>query len=107
MEAGLPPAAPGRAPWRWWARASSTRRFDPNRFILNELSVVGSFVYDQGGFETALGAAWRRAASPPTCSSRPTTCPSTASSDALAGLAEGRLAGKVMVVPRGVGRGSG
>ena len=28
--------------------------FDPNRFILNELKVVGSFVYDQGGFEQAL-----------------------------------------------------
>ena len=28
--------------------------FDPNRFILNELHVVGSFIYDKGGFERAL-----------------------------------------------------
>ena len=28
--------------------------FDPNRFVLNELHVVGSFIYDQGGFERAL-----------------------------------------------------
>ena len=28
--------------------------FDPNRMILNELSVCGSFVYDQGGFERAI-----------------------------------------------------
>ncbi len=28
--------------------------FDPNRWILNELSVVGSFVYDLGGFADAL-----------------------------------------------------
>ena len=28
--------------------------FDPNRFILNELHVVGSFVYDEDGFERAL-----------------------------------------------------
>ena len=28
--------------------------FDPNRFVLNELHVVGSFVYDLGGFDQAL-----------------------------------------------------
>ena len=28
--------------------------FDPNRFILNELTVWGSFVYDKDGFERAL-----------------------------------------------------
>ncbi len=28
--------------------------FDPNRFVLNELHVVGSFVYDLDGFERAL-----------------------------------------------------
>ena len=29
-------------------------RFDPNRLILNELTVSGSFVYDADGFERAL-----------------------------------------------------
>ncbi len=30
-------------------------RFDPNRILLNELEITGSFVYDDGGFEQALG----------------------------------------------------
>jgi (R,R)-butanediol dehydrogenase / meso-butanediol dehydrogenase / diacetyl reductase len=73
--------------------------FDPNRFILNELQVVGSFIYDRGGFERAL----QMLAS----GNIPTDLLIEAEdvsldglSDALVGLAEGRYAGKVMVVPR-------
>ena len=76
--------------------------FDPNRFILNELSVVGSFVYDDGGFGDALALL----ADP----SFPTDLLIEAGdvalegiSEALVGLAEGRLAGKVMVAPRRAG----
>jgi threonine dehydrogenase-like Zn-dependent dehydrogenase len=73
--------------------------FDPNRFVLNELHVVGSFVYDQGGFERALDVL--------ASDGFPTDRLIEADdvnldqlSDALAGLATGRFAGKVMVVPR-------
>ncbi len=73
--------------------------FDPNRFVLNELHVVGSFVYDLGGFERALDLL----ASPgfPTdLLIEAEDVPLDRLSEALSGLAEGRLAGKVMVVPR-------
>jgi 2-desacetyl-2-hydroxyethyl bacteriochlorophyllide A dehydrogenase len=73
--------------------------FDPNRFVLNELHVVGSFVYDLGGFERAL----ELLASPgfPTdLLIEAEDVPLDRLSEALSGLAEGRLAGKVMVVPR-------
>jgi (R,R)-butanediol dehydrogenase/meso-butanediol dehydrogenase/diacetyl reductase len=73
--------------------------FDPNRFLLNELHVVGSFIYDKDGFERAL----EMLASPgfPTdllIEEEDFTLDRV--TDALVGLAEGRLAGKVMVVPR-------
>ncbi len=73
-------------------------KFDPNRFLLNELHVVGSFVYDLGGFDDAL----EMLASDgfPTdllIESEDVTLDRIP--DALVGLAEGRLAGKVMVVP--------
>ncbi len=73
-------------------------KFDPNRFLLNELHVVGSFVYDLGGFDHALEML--------ASDGFPTDLLIEAEdvtldriSDALVGLAEGRLAGKVMVVP--------
>ncbi|HXA32230.1 MAG TPA: zinc-binding dehydrogenase, partial [Acidimicrobiales bacterium] len=73
--------------------------FDPNRFVLNELQVVGSFVYDKGGFERALELL--------ASDGFPTDLLIEADdvtldqlSGALAGLAAGRYAGKVMVVPR-------
>jgi (R,R)-butanediol dehydrogenase/meso-butanediol dehydrogenase/diacetyl reductase len=73
--------------------------FDPNRFVLNELQVVGSFVYDKGGFERALDLL--------ASDGFPTDLLIEADdvtldqlSDALAGLAAGRYAGKVMVVPQ-------
>jgi threonine dehydrogenase-like Zn-dependent dehydrogenase len=73
--------------------------FDPNRFILNELSVVGSFVYDLGGFDQAL-ALLADDAFPTDLLIEDDDVPLHGISGALAGLAEGRFAGKVMVTPR-------
>jgi (R,R)-butanediol dehydrogenase/meso-butanediol dehydrogenase/diacetyl reductase len=73
--------------------------FDPNRFVLNELTVVGSFVYDRDGFEQAL-ALLADPAFPTDRLIEADDVPLDRLSDALAGLADGRYAGKVMVVPR-------
>ncbi len=74
-------------------------KFDPNRFILNELSVTGSFIYDKGGFEQALGLLSSEGF-PTELLIEAEDVPLDLISDALVGLAEGRYAGKVMVVPR-------
>ena len=73
--------------------------FDPNRFILNELHVVGSFVYDRDGFGRALEllASDRF---PTDLLIEADDVPLDRLSEALVDLAEGRYAGKVMVVPR-------
>ena len=73
--------------------------FDPNRFVLNELSVVGSFIYDAGGFERAL-ALLARPDFPAELLIETEDVTLDRLSDTLVDLAEGRLAGKVMVVPR-------
>jgi threonine dehydrogenase-like Zn-dependent dehydrogenase len=73
-------------------------RFDPNRMILNELTVCGSFVYDLDGFTRAL----ELLASESFPSERlidPDDVPLNGVADALEALATGRIAGKVMVVP--------
>ena len=72
--------------------------FDPNRLILNELVVCGSFVYDAGGFEHALEllASGRL---PVDVLIDPDDVSLDGLGDAMVGLAEGRIAGKVMVVP--------
>ena len=73
--------------------------FDPNRFVLNELHVVGSFVYDLDGFERALELL-ASDSFPADRLIEEEDVPLDRLSEALTGLAEGRLAGKVMVVPR-------
>jgi (R,R)-butanediol dehydrogenase/meso-butanediol dehydrogenase/diacetyl reductase len=72
--------------------------FDPNRLILNELVVSGSFVYDAGGFERALEllASGRL---PVDVLIDPDDVPLDGLGEAMVGLAAGRIAGKVMVVP--------
>lgn len=77
--------------------------FDPNRFILNELSVVGSFVYDLGGFEQAL-ALLATDGFPTDLLIEAEDVPLDRIGEALVGLVEGRYAGKVMVAP-GLGAG--
>ena len=73
-------------------------RFDPNRILLNELVVTGAFTYDQGGFDEALAllAAGRL---PVDDLLEPEVVPLDGLLDAMVGLAEGRLAGKVLVRP--------
>ncbi len=73
--------------------------FDPNRMLLNELTVRGSFVYDAGGFERALEllASGRL---PLAGLIDPVDVPLDGLGAALADLASGRIAGKVLVTPR-------
>ena len=73
--------------------------FDPNRFVLNELHVVGSFLYDNGGFRDALDLL-ASDGFPTDRLIESEDVPLDHLSEALAGLTQGRLAGKVMVVPR-------
>jgi (R,R)-butanediol dehydrogenase / meso-butanediol dehydrogenase / diacetyl reductase len=73
--------------------------YDPNRMLLNELSITGSFVYDADGFDRAL----EMLADPrfPTDDLiDPSDVPLDGLIDALHGLADGRIAAKAMVVPR-------
>jgi 2-desacetyl-2-hydroxyethyl bacteriochlorophyllide A dehydrogenase len=72
--------------------------FDPNRFILNELEVSGSFVYDADGFEKAL-ALLASGAVPTQLLIDPDDIGLDRIGGALSDLASGRIAGKVMVVP--------
>jgi 2-desacetyl-2-hydroxyethyl bacteriochlorophyllide A dehydrogenase len=73
-------------------------RFDPNRILLNELVVTGAFTYDPGGFEQALEllASGRI---PVDVLIEPEVVPLDGLLAAIIGLAEGRLAGKVLVRP--------
>jgi threonine dehydrogenase-like Zn-dependent dehydrogenase len=73
--------------------------FDPNRLLLNELHVVGSFIYDKGGFEDALELL-ASDGFPTDLLIEAEDVPLDGLAAALVGLAEGRFAGKVMVVPR-------
>ena len=73
-------------------------QFDINRMILNELTVTGSFVYDQGGFERALELL-ASDGFPADLLIDPGDIPLNAIGDTLEALAGGRIAGKVMVVP--------
>ncbi len=73
-------------------------RFDPNRILLNELVITGSFVYDQGGFEQALELL-ASGSMPVDALLEPDDVPLDGLLDAMRGLAEGRLAGKVLVRP--------
>jgi (R,R)-butanediol dehydrogenase/meso-butanediol dehydrogenase/diacetyl reductase len=71
---------------------------DSNRMLLNELEVVGSFVYDADGFDRALELL-ASGAIPTDLLIEPEDVPLDLLSSALGDLAHGRLAGKVMVVP--------
>jgi threonine dehydrogenase-like Zn-dependent dehydrogenase len=73
--------------------------FDPNRMILNELHVCGSFIYDADGFERALELL-ASGALPTDVLIDPIDVPLDLLGEAMSGLAEGRIAGKAMVVPR-------
>jgi threonine dehydrogenase-like Zn-dependent dehydrogenase len=74
--------------------------FDPNRMILNELHVCGSFIYDADGFDRALSLL-ASGAVPAALLIEPGDVALDGISGALEALATGRTAGKVMVVPHG------
>jgi 2-desacetyl-2-hydroxyethyl bacteriochlorophyllide A dehydrogenase len=73
-------------------------RLDHNRILLNELVVTGAFNYDDGGTEAALDllASGRL---PVEDLLEPEVVPLDGLLDAMRGLADGRLAGKVLVRP--------
>jgi len=73
-------------------------RFDPNRILLNELVITGAFTYDQGGFDQALGLL-AGGALPVEALLEPAEVGLDGLLDAMRGLADGRLAGKVLVRP--------
>jgi L-iditol 2-dehydrogenase len=73
-------------------------RFDANRILLNELVVTGAFNYDPDGFERALGML-ASGAIPVDALLEPGVVGLDGLLDAMVGLAEGRLAGKVLVKP--------
>jgi len=73
--------------------------FDPNRLLLNELTVTGSFIYDHDGFERALELLASQKM-PNELLIEPGEVGLDQISGALVDLASGRAAGKVMVVPR-------
>jgi (R,R)-butanediol dehydrogenase/meso-butanediol dehydrogenase/diacetyl reductase len=73
-------------------------RFDPNRILLNELVITGAFVYDADGFERAL-ALLADDRFPADALLEPGTVGLDGVLDAMRALAEGRLAGKVLVSP--------
>ncbi len=72
--------------------------FDGNRMLLNELTVCGSFVYDAGGFETALELL-ATDGFPLELLIAPDDVPLHGLMDAMVDLASGRIAAKAMVVP--------
>jgi threonine dehydrogenase-like Zn-dependent dehydrogenase len=73
--------------------------FDPNRLLLNELEICGSFVYDAGGFDQAL-ALLASGVVPVSLLIDPDDIALEGIAGALQDLATGRIAGKVMVVPQ-------
>ncbi len=72
--------------------------FDPNRFILNELTICGSFVYDKDGFERALELL-ASGKMPNDLLIEPTDVALDQISATIEELANGRITGKVMVAP--------
>lgn len=74
-------------------------RFDPNRIILTELSVIGAFIYDADGFDAAielLDSGRLRT----DLLIEPDDVPLDGLLGAMHEVIEGRRPGKVMIVPR-------
>ncbi len=72
---------------------------DPNRVLLNELEISGSFVYDADGIERALELL-RSGALPTDVLIEPDDATLDTLGDVMHGLARGDIAAKVLVVPR-------
>jgi len=74
-------------------------RFDPNRILLNELVVTGSFNYDADGFDDAL-ALLASGTLPTDTLIDPVDVPLDGIVGRMHRLVAGDIAGKVMVTPR-------
>jgi (R,R)-butanediol dehydrogenase/meso-butanediol dehydrogenase/diacetyl reductase len=72
--------------------------FDPNRILLNELVITGSFTYDAGGFDRALELLGSHAM-PVDLLLEPGAIALDQLLDAMKRLAAGELAAKVLVAP--------
>ena len=72
--------------------------FDPNRILLNELVVTGAYEYDAGGFDEALDILASGELDVATLLA-PDDVPLTGLLTAMEDLADGHIAGKVMVAP--------
>ena len=66
--------------------------------LLNELEICGSFIYDADGFDRAIELL-ASGDIPVDALVEPTDVPLDLLGDALNGLADGSIPGKVMVVP--------
>jgi threonine dehydrogenase-like Zn-dependent dehydrogenase len=97
MEAGLAQLVRGGVLVLVGAGMASPR-FDPNRILLNEPTITGAFTYDLGGFDRALELL-ASGTLPVDTLLEPGAVPLEGALDAMHGLAEGRLAGKVLVQP--------
>jgi threonine dehydrogenase-like Zn-dependent dehydrogenase len=73
--------------------------FDPNRMLLNELTVTGAFVYDADGFDRALELLATPAAIPTELLIEADDIGLDRLGEAVRQLAAGETAGKVMVAP--------
>ena len=73
-------------------------RFNPNRILLNELSITGAFCYDANGFERSLSLL-ASGKLPLRELIEPTDVPLTGTLDAMHALASGKLAAKVLIAP--------
>ncbi len=74
-------------------------RIDPNRVLLNELTITGAFIYDHDGFPKALELL-ASGAMPLDVLVEADDVPLDGLVDACVALNDGALAAKVMVVPR-------
>jgi threonine dehydrogenase-like Zn-dependent dehydrogenase len=73
-------------------------RFDPNRILLNELTITGAFCYDADGFDRSL-ALLASGQLPLNELIDPVDVPLTGTLDAMQALASGRIAAKVLIAP--------
>src|SRR5205823_7814328 len=70
-------------------------RFDPNRILLNELTITGAFCYDADGFDRSL-ALLASGKLPLTELIDPVDVPLTGTLEAMQALASGKIAAKVL-----------
>jgi threonine dehydrogenase-like Zn-dependent dehydrogenase len=73
-------------------------KFNPNRILLNELTITGAFCYDADGFDRSL-ALLASGRLPLRELIEPTDVPLSGTLDAMRALVSGQLAAKVLIAP--------